>query len=137
MRRFRDATTLSLECPSGETVELWLAESLALRLAGLALLRPLPPARGLLIPRCRSVHTFAMLFAIDVLFVRARSCETFRVVAVRRRVQPLRIAAVATGARDLAAIELGAGAASRLAIEPGCYVTIESPRLRLVERQEA
>ena len=39
------------------------------RLLGLALLRDLPPGHALLIPRCRSVHTFGMRFAIDVRFL--------------------------------------------------------------------
>ena len=39
------------------------------RLLGLAVLAPEQAGPGLLIPRCRSVHTFGMRFAIDVLFV--------------------------------------------------------------------
>jgi uncharacterized protein len=43
----------------------------AARLLGLALLaeRDLPPLSALLIPHCRSVHTFGMRFALDVLFL--------------------------------------------------------------------
>jgi len=41
------------------------------RTAGLAFLRALPADRALLIPRCRSVHTFGMRFALDVLFLDA------------------------------------------------------------------
>lgn len=39
------------------------------RLLGLALLDGLPPQQALLIPRCRSVHTFGMRFPIDVVFL--------------------------------------------------------------------
>jgi uncharacterized membrane protein (UPF0127 family) len=42
---------------------------------------------GLLIPRCASVHTFGMRFALDVYFL---DCEG-AVVAVRRAVPPRRI----------------------------------------------
>ena len=39
------------------------------RLLGLAFLRELPAGVGLLIPRCSSVHTFGMRFALDVVFI--------------------------------------------------------------------
>jgi uncharacterized membrane protein (UPF0127 family) len=39
------------------------------RLLGLALLRPERVGAGLLIPRCRSVHTFGMRFPLDVCFL--------------------------------------------------------------------
>lgn len=46
-----------------------MATSPRLRLLGLAWLDPdLAPA-GLLIPRCRSIHTFGMRFRIDVVFL--------------------------------------------------------------------
>jgi uncharacterized protein len=44
---------------------------------------------GLLIPRCRSIHTFGMRFALDVIFLDSAA----RAVSVRRRVPPRRIAA--------------------------------------------
>jgi hypothetical protein len=46
-----------------------VAVDLPSRLLGLALLRPERAGAGLLIPRCRSVHTFGMRFAIDVVFL--------------------------------------------------------------------
>lgn len=45
-----------------------MAVTLLSRLLGLALLRPERAGEGLLIPRCRSVHTFAMRFRIHVIF---------------------------------------------------------------------
>jgi hypothetical protein len=46
-----------------------VAEAPVLRLLGLALLaRDRAPA-GLLIPRCRSVHTYGMRFRLDVFFL--------------------------------------------------------------------
>src|SRR4051795_6088541 len=44
------------------------ANTLASRLLGLAFLRSLPSGHALLIPDCRSVHTFGMRFPIDVAF---------------------------------------------------------------------
>jgi len=46
-----------------------VAVGLPSRLLGLALLRPERAGAGLLIPRCCSVHTFGMRFAIDVVFL--------------------------------------------------------------------
>jgi uncharacterized protein len=43
---------------------------------------------GLLIPRCSSVHTFGMRFELDLYFLDREG----RVIAVRRRVPPRRIA---------------------------------------------
>jgi len=59
------------------------------RLLGLSLLPRERAGPGLLIPRCRSVHTFGMRFALDLLFLdRAGG-----VVAVRRAVPPRRFVA--------------------------------------------
>jgi hypothetical protein len=46
-----------------------VAVTLPSRLLGLALLRPGRAGEGLLIPRCRSVHTFGMRFELDVVFL--------------------------------------------------------------------
>jgi uncharacterized protein len=57
------------------------------RLLGLALLRRDRAGAGLLIPRCRSVHTFGMRFPLDVLFLD----EDDRVIELRRAVPPCRV----------------------------------------------
>jgi uncharacterized protein len=46
-----------------------VAVTLPSRLLGLALLGAGRAGEGLLIPRCRSVHTFGMRFPIDVVFL--------------------------------------------------------------------
>jgi uncharacterized membrane protein (UPF0127 family) len=46
-----------------------VAVTLLSRLLGLALLRAGRAGEGLLIPRCRSVHTFGMRFPVDVVFL--------------------------------------------------------------------
>ncbi|HXV52365.1 MAG TPA: DUF192 domain-containing protein [Solirubrobacterales bacterium] len=46
-----------------------VAVTLLSRLLGLSLLRPGRAGEGLLIPGCRSVHTFGMRFAIDLFFL--------------------------------------------------------------------
>ncbi len=66
-----------------------VAANRASRLLGLALLDRAAAGPGLLIPRCRCVHTFGMRFALDLVFLD----EAARAVSVRRRVPPRRIAA--------------------------------------------
>lgn len=57
------------------------------RLLGLALLARGQIGGGLLIPRCSSVHTFGMRFALDLVFLDARG----RPLALHRRVRAGRI----------------------------------------------
>lgn len=57
------------------------------RLLGLAGLDPEEAGAGLLIPRCASVHTFAMRFALDVVFLDHRD----RPLACHLRVPPRRL----------------------------------------------
>jgi uncharacterized protein len=73
-----------------------VARSRPARLLGLAGLRELPPDRALLIPGCRSVHTFGMRFALDVAFLDTDG----RVLAVRSAVPPGRV----VGHRGAAAV---------------------------------
>jgi uncharacterized protein len=75
------------------------------RLLGLAGLPEdaLEPGEGLLLPRCRSVHTFGMRFALRVVFLDRDG----RVVAERERVPPWRV----VGCRR---------ANSVLELRPGC-----------------
>jgi uncharacterized membrane protein (UPF0127 family) len=57
----------SRRLPQGGTV--YEATTLSARLLGLSFLGAVPPGRALLIPYCRSVHTFWMRFPIDVVFL--------------------------------------------------------------------
>ncbi|HEU4979770.1 MAG TPA: DUF192 domain-containing protein [Solirubrobacterales bacterium] len=67
------------------------------RLLGLALLRRERAGEGLLIPGCRSVHTFGMRFPLDLLFLDERS----RVIELRRELPPRRIARCSAAAAVL------------------------------------
>jgi uncharacterized membrane protein (UPF0127 family) len=82
-----------------------VAATLRSRLLGLALLDRDAAGAGLLIPGCRSVHTFGMRFGLDLVFLDGSMAP----VAVRRRVPPRRIA-VERHAR--AVLELPAGGAA-------------------------
>jgi uncharacterized membrane protein (UPF0127 family) len=77
-------------------VRIVVARGLRARLVGLAFRRGMEAGEVLVIPRCRSVHTFGMRFAIDVVFLDARG----RVVDVRHRVRPFRV----VGCRRAAAV---------------------------------
>jgi trehalose synthase len=90
-RRFRDlpsATVLGRAVP--------LARTLRSRLAGLSHLDRADAGAGLLIPRCSSVHTFGMRFALDLVFLdrAGRPCSFRRAVPPRRLVWDRRAVAV-------------------------------------------
>jgi uncharacterized membrane protein (UPF0127 family) len=67
-------------------VDVRLAATWSTRLRGLAFRRE-PPPYALLFPRCRSVHTFGMRFAIDVFFLDSDG----RVVRTELAVPPRRV----------------------------------------------
>jgi uncharacterized protein len=77
-------------------LEVPVAIGFRARLLGLAHLDLEEAGAGLLIPRCGSVHTFGMRFALDLVFLDAR----LRPLSVRRSVAPRRIA----GRRGAAAV---------------------------------
>jgi uncharacterized membrane protein (UPF0127 family) len=64
-----------------------VAKSFSARLLGLAMLRAERAGPGLLIPRCSSVHTFGMRFALDVVFLGGSGT----VLSARRAVPPRRL----------------------------------------------
>jgi uncharacterized protein len=110
--------------PAGSALEAWLATTVPSRLAGLAWTRALPDGRGLLLPRCRAVHTVGMRFAIDVAFLSwppvRGGCE---VISLHAAVPPLRMVA-ARGAG--AVLEATAGALAGSGVVGGAAVTVRS-----------
>jgi uncharacterized membrane protein (UPF0127 family) len=87
-----------------------VATGFASRLLGLALLRRERAGPGLLIPRCRCVHTLGMRFPLDVVFLD----DAERVIRVARAVPSCR----AVAARGAAAVlELPAAARPRRGIK--------------------
>ena len=77
-------------------IEVPVARGLRARLLGLALLRRERAGPGLLIPRCSSIHTFGMRFALDVVFLddEGRTLREVRGVAASRLVSSRGAAAV-------------------------------------------
>jgi uncharacterized protein len=69
--------------------EVPVADGFRARLLGLALLDVEAAGPGLLIPRCASVHTFGMRFALDVYFLGSG----VEILDVRRAVPPRRFVA--------------------------------------------
>ena len=108
MGRLGGMTVLQLRPPGGEELTVLVAEAFGKRLLGLAGLRAVPPGTALLMPHCRSVHTFGMRFELDVLFVtvdHGSLCVHDR----RPRVGPCRIVRASRAARarpGLAALEV-------------------------------
>ncbi|HEX7058463.1 MAG TPA: DUF192 domain-containing protein [Solirubrobacterales bacterium] len=92
--------SLPVETIQGRKVPV--AVGLRARLLGLAGLRREEVGVGLLIPRCSSVHTCGMRFALDLVFLDAGR----RVLAVRCGVSPFRV--VSFRAAD-AVLEVPAG----------------------------
>lgn len=117
---------------AGTPFELLLAEDARARMVGLLGNRGLDPGLGLLIPRCASVHTIAMRFSLDVVFVRwpPSSEDRLEVLALREDLRPARMAAFkrrGTGLRrrEVGALELTAGEAARLGIAEGQAIEVE------------
>ena len=96
------------------------AFSLPQRLRGLLGQPELPPAHGLWIRPCNSVHSFFMCVAIDVLYLDAEQ----RIITIRPHLKPWRMSAC-FGARSV--IELPAGECLRLGIQPGDTLTCAAP----------
>ena len=110
----------------GCLTEIFVAEGTRDRLLGLALVPAMPAGEALLIPGCRSVHTFGMRFSLDVFFVTVED-RLLIVHDARYGVPPRRVvraSRVARAEHGLAALELasgfglGQGAGARL--EPQC-----------------
>jgi uncharacterized protein len=78
LARLPTATVLGHEVP--------VAVGLHARLLGLAYFDRKEAGAGLLIPRCSSVHTFGMRFALDLVFLDEDGCP----LRVRRAVTPRR-----------------------------------------------
>jgi uncharacterized protein len=85
-------------------LEVPVATGPAARLLGLAFVRRRRAGPGLLIPRCRSVHTFGMLFALDVVFL-----DRGGMPVCVRRVRPFRVASCKRAATVLELIPVPGG----------------------------
>lgn len=96
--------------PVGSFVIL-VAESRRERMRGLRGQPGLDPNEGLLLEHCRSVHTFGMRFAIDVVLLDAHA----RPIGVRTLV-PGRLLLPRRGVRQIVEVPAGRGEAFRRAL---------------------
>ena len=78
----------------------------------------LEPGEGLLFPRTSSIHMFFMRFAIDAVFLD----REMRVRSIVRELRPWRVAG---GLRPGSVLELAAGEARRVGVEPGTRLHLE------------
>lgn len=109
------------ERPGEAIAELEIAITSADRRRGLLGRTELRPGNGMLLSPCRSVHTWFMRFAIDVIFADGRQ----QIVKIAHAVPPYRI--VWGGWRTQTTIELAAGAARAHDLRAGTTIAIVEP----------
>lgn len=90
--------------PIAPDLTLHTARTLNERRRGLARMDPMPPDRGLRLPRTRSIHTFGMRFALDLVWI-GRGGE---VVRIDHGVPPRRLKACIR-AREVIEVCVGRG----------------------------
>jgi len=88
------------------------------RMRGLLGRGGLAEGEGLLLQPAASIHTFFMRFAIDAVFLDAER----RIVRIASDVRPWRAAAAK---RSRAVLELAAGEAARVGLQPGHLLQLE------------
>lgn len=100
-----------------------VARSFGRRLKGLLFRRELPAGEGLIIEPCKSVHTFFMLFPIDVVFYD----EKGQVISVFSFLPPFRVTPVMRAARGV--VELPAGTITETGTQVGDTIRLEDARM--------
>ena len=85
--------------------KLIITDTLGEKFRGLIPFRGLSSGEGLLIPGCRSIHTFFMRFAIDCYFL----SEKNRVLKIVRNIEPFRMAFGAWGTEHVLEVSSGNG----------------------------
>lgn len=89
------------------------------RFLGLMGRKTIPADEALIFPRCNSIHTFFMRFAIDVVMVDAQG----EVLHVAQAMRPWRL--LLPRARAKHVVEMRGGRAKELGITPGVKLTAE------------
>ena len=104
--------------PFLKEIEVLLADSFFARLAGLMFRRRLPPATGLLLVPCNSVHMCFMRFAIDVVYID----KEYVIIKVVKNVKPW--LGLSMCSRAWATLEMTAGEAERCGCAAGKKLTL-------------
>lgn len=85
--------------------KLLVADTLMEKCKGLIPFKGLSPEEGLLIPGCRSIHTFLMRFSIDCYFLN----EENKVLKIVRNVEPCRMSFGAWGTEHVLEVSSESG----------------------------
>lgn len=95
-----------------------VTESFKERNRGLLALDKLTSGQGLLITPCRSVHTFGMNYALDLLYLN----KDLQIVKIIENIKPLRISIALRGHSTL---ELNSGEVQRLRLSLGMQANLQ------------
>ncbi|MCG3161582.1 MAG: hypothetical protein JMDDDDMK_02771 [Acidobacteria bacterium] len=95
-----------------------LANTVFKRLRGLMFRRRLAPAEAIWLRPCNGVHTFWMLFAIDVIFLD----QQLRIVKLVENMRPFRVTSPQLAARSV--VEMPAHTISRASLKVGDQLEI-------------
>ena len=104
--------------PFLKEIDVMVADSFFTRLAGLMFRQKLPPATGLLLVPCNSVHMCFMRFAIDVVYID----KEYTIIKVVKNLKPW--LGVSMCCRAWATLEMTAGEAERCGCEAGKKLTL-------------
>jgi uncharacterized protein len=96
------------------------AQTFMQRLRGLMFTKALEPGAGLHLQPCRSIHTFFMRYAIDVIYLNAES----RIVALDLEMPPGRLGSLHPG--TVSVVELPAGSLRQAQLKVGQTVHFEA-----------
>jgi len=92
-------------------------EGIKERTSGLLSLPTLEPHQGLLLNYCRSIHTFGMSYAIDVVYV----TKQHKIIKIVHNIKPYRMSICLFAHHTL---ELRSGEAKRLALAKGMHLVL-------------
>lgn len=104
------------------TLTARLATNFWQRFRGLMLSRPLPPATGLLITPCNSIHMCFMRFAIDAVYLDQQG----KILKITRHLRPWLGLSACWHAKSV--LEMTAGQADALGLKPGQILTFQEQK---------
>lgn len=105
--------------PFLKEIDVMVADSFFTRLAGLMFRQKLPPATGLLLVPCNSVHMCFMRFAIDVVYLD----KDYNIIKIVNNLKPW--IGLSMCSKAWAVLEMNAGEAERCGCEVGRKIVPE------------
>ena len=103
----------SSDAPFLKEIKILIADSFLMRFAGLMFRQKLPPATGLLLAPCNSVHMCFMRFAIDVVYLD----KDYNIIKIVNNLKPW--IGLSMCSKAWAVLEMNAGEAERCGCEVG------------------